>query len=146
VHGPENVLDTLKSVRTKVYEFSDISHNLLREVKLDLPDGVTSKVKKVLLNVPVEQFTEAAFEIPVNILNVPDSLRIKLFPAKIRVSCRVGLSEYADLSRNSFKAYVNFNNNLLTMTKLPVQLAPFPPSVLSAEYFPKEVEYVIEYK
>ena len=146
VHGPQNVLDTLKAVRTKEYEFTEISHNLLREVKLDLPGGLTSKVKKVLLNVPVEQYTEASFEIPISIINAPDSILIKLFPAKVKVSCRVGLGEYADLSKNSFKAYVNFNNKLLSLSKLPIQLGRYPESVLYADYYPKEVEYVIEYK
>jgi hypothetical protein len=146
IHGPQNVLDTLKSISTKEYEFNEISHNLLREVKLDLPSGLSTKVKKVLLNVPVEQYTEAAFEIPVNILNLPDSITIKLFPAKIKVSCRVGLSEYANISKNSFKAYISFNPGLLSLSKLPVKLGHYPEAVLSAEYYPKEVDYVIEYK
>ncbi len=146
VHGPQNVLDTLKSIQTKEYEFKEISHNLLRELKLDLPSGLTSKVKKVLLNVPVEQYTEAAFEIPVNILNAPDSLTIKLFPAKVKVSCRIGLGEYANINKNNFKAFVYYNSKLLALTKLPVQLGRYPESVLSVDYYPKEVEYVIEYK
>jgi len=100
----------------------------------------------VLLNIPVEQYTEADFDIPVNVLNVPDSLTIKLFPSKVRISCKIGLNEYANITKNNFRAYINFNLRQLTLSKLPVQLGRYPESVLSADYFPKEVDYVIEYK
>jgi len=146
VHGPQNILDTLKTIPTKECEFKEVSHNLLREVKLDLPLGLTSKVKKVLLNVPVEQYTEAAFEIPITVMNVPDSLSIKLFPSKVKISCRVGLGEYANINKSKFRAFVYFNPKLLSLSRLPVQLGRYPESVLSADYDPKEVEYVIEYK
>lgn len=146
VHGPKNILDTIKAIPTKEYEFRNISHNLLREVKLDLPSGLSCKIKKVLVNIPVEQYTEADFEIPVNIINAPDSISIKLFPSKVKVSCRIGLGEYSNITKNNFKAYINFSPKLLSMSKLPVLLGRYPEAVLSADYFPKEVEYVIEYK
>ena len=36
VRGPQNILDTIKAVNTKPYVFDDLSHNLLRKVKLNL--------------------------------------------------------------------------------------------------------------
>lgn len=144
VRGPRNILDTLRAVNTKAYAFDELSHNLLRDVKLDLIPELTCTTEQVLLNIPVEQYTEATFEIPVNVINAPDSLLIKTFPAKVKVHCRVGLSEYGKLSNNSFKAIINFKKRSQAMSKLPVILDHYPESVLSADYFPKEVEYVIE--
>lgn len=146
VHGPKNILDTLSYINTEELSLENLSQNITREVKLDIPDRLTSKIKKVILDIPVEQFTEASFEIPVSILNVPDSLLIKTFPGKIRVSCRVGLSEYNNINKNSFKAFINFSPKLLVLNKLPIQLGRYPESIISADYTPKEVEYVIELK
>ena len=146
VHGPQNILDTLKAVNTKAYEFNELSHNLLRNVQLNIPPELICDTKEVLLNIPVEQYTEAAFEIPVNVINVPDSLLIKTFPSKIKVSCRIGISEYNKLNNNSFKAIINFKKRSQAMSKLPVQLTNYLDNVISADFYPKEVEYVIEMK
>jgi hypothetical protein len=146
VHGPQSILDTLRAVKTKAYEFNELSHNLLRNVQLDVPPELSCITKEVLLNIPVEQYTEATFEIPVNIINVPDSLSIKTFPSKVKVSCRIGISEYNKLTNNSFKAVINFKKRAQTTSKLPVQLNHYLDTVISSDYYPKEVEYVIEMK
>jgi hypothetical protein len=146
VRGPKNILDTLKKVNTKEYRFDELSHNLLRKVNLDLSPELACNTKEVLLNIPVEQYTEVTFDIPVNVINIPDSLTIKTFPSKVKVSCRIGISEYNKLSNNSFKAIINFKKRSLSMSRLPVQLNNYLDTVLSADYYPKEVEYVIEQK
>jgi len=146
VRGPQNILDTLRAVNTRKYEFNELSHNLLRNVKLEVSPELTCDTKEVLLTIPVEQYTEATFDIPVNIINVPDSLLIKTFPSKVKVSCRIGLSEYNKLSSNSFKAVINFKKRTQGMSKLPVQLSNFLDTIISSDYYPREVEYVIELK
>ena len=144
VRGPQNILDTMKAINSKPYSFQNLSHNLLRKVKLDLLPEITSNTNQVLLNIPVEQYTEATFEIPINVLNSPDSLLIKTFPSKAKVSCKIGLSEYDKLKGNDFMAVINYNDIPRTGSKLPVELRRFPKKVLAVDYFPKEVEYVIE--
>jgi hypothetical protein len=146
VQGPQNVLDTLKAVNTKPYFFESLSHNLLRNAKLDLLPGLNSITKEVLLTIPVEQSTEVTFEIPIHFINIPDTLLIKTFPSIVKVICRIGLSEYSIVSQNSFSAIINYRNISRTKSKLPVLLDRFPKRVLSVDYFPKEVEYVIELK
>ena len=144
VRGPQNILDTLSAVNTKAYEYKKLSHNLLRDVKLDILPELVSSTKQVLLNIAVEQYTEVTFEIPVNIINAPDSLIIKTFPGKVKVICRVGLSQYSKLSKNGFKAIINYKKRSQVNSKLSVQIDHYPEAVLSADYFPKEVDYIIE--
>jgi hypothetical protein len=144
VRGPQNILDTMKAVNSRPYSFQNLSHNLLRQLKLDLLPEITSNTKEVLLNIPVEQYTEATFEIPIKVLNSPDSLLIKTFPSKAKVSCKIGLSEYNKLNGDNFMAVINYKDISRTGSKLPVELSRFPKKVLAVDFFPKEVEYVIE--
>jgi hypothetical protein len=146
VFGPQNILDTLKAVWTKPYFFEDLSHNLLRKVELNLLPELSSNTKQVLLNIPVEQYTEATFEIPIRVLNTPDSLSIKTFPGKVKVSCRLGLSDYSNITENNFMAIIDYRKISPTRSKLAVELNRFPKKVLAVDFFPKEVEYVIERK
>ena len=52
----------------------------------------TVSAKKVILTIPVEQFTEAEIKVPVKILNCPDSISIKIFPDVVTVKGLVAIS------------------------------------------------------
>lgn len=144
VHGPQEILDTLQYIYTKPVELKNISGTINRDVELDLLPELKSAIDEVTVQVAAEQYTEAKFEIPVIILNKPDALIIKTFPAKITVSCKVGLSQYNKLKSSSFRAVVDYEHHSEVRTKLPVILDKIPETVLSVDYFPKEVDYIIE--
>jgi hypothetical protein len=146
VRGPQEILDTLKFVNTKPVELRNLSHNVEKNVGLVLLPQLESEVDEVAVKIAVEQFTEAKFEIPIFILNQPDSILIKSFPAKVKVSCRVGLSQYKKLIDSNFRAIIDYSHRSGVLTKLPVILDRVPETVLSVDYFPKEVEYIIERK
>lgn len=144
IRGAQSILDTLKSINTQPVRLKNLSGNVDRDVELAIPPELKSKISKVKVQITVEQFTEAKFEIPIVIINQPDSLLIKTFPAKVKVSCRVGLDQYNQLKNNSFRAVVDCRHHSSVIPKLPVTLDRVPESVLSVDYFPKEVEYIIE--
>lgn len=144
VRGAQSILDTLMSINTKPIKLKNLSGSVDRDVELALPPELKSKINEVKVQINVEQFTEAKFEIPVLIINQPDSILVKTFPAKVKVSCRVGLGQYNQLNNNSFKAVVDYRHRSSVIPKLPVTLEKAPESVLSVDYFPKEVEYIIE--
>jgi len=146
VRGPQDILDTLKYIYTKPIELKNISNNVERDIDLVLLPELKSEVDEVTVQFSVEQFTEAKFEIPVQVINQPDSFQIKTFPAKIKVTCRVGLSQYNRLNNSSFRAVVDYLHRSGVISKLPIILDRAPENVLSVDYFPKEVDYIIERK
>ena len=146
LRGPQDILDTLKFIDTKPIRLRDLNSNIDSDVKLELLPELKSEIDEVVVQIAVEQFTEAKFEIPVIVLNQPDSLFIKTFPGKVKVSCRVGISQYSKLNNNSFRAVVDFSHRSGDISKLPVVLDRVPETVLYVNHFPKEVEYIIERK
>jgi len=146
VRGPEEILDTLNYIYTKSIELKNLSHTVKRDVDLVMLQELKSELDEVSVLIDVEQCTEAKFEIPIQIINQPDSLLIKTFPAKVKVTCRIGLSKYSKLNYNSFKAIVDYSHRSGVLSKLRVVLDKVPETVLSVDYFPKDVEYIIERK
>ena len=146
VRGPEEILDTLKYIYTKPIELKNLSHTVKRDVDLAMLPELKSELDEVSVLIDVEQCTEAKFEIPILIINQPDSLLIKTFPAKVKVTCRIGLSQYNKLNNNSFRAVVDYSHRSGVLSKLRVVLDKVPETVLSVDYFPKDVEYIIERK
>jgi hypothetical protein len=105
-----------------------------------------SDIEEVKVQIAVEQYTEAKFELPLIILNQPDSLQIKTFPSKVKVTCRVGLSQYNKLNNSSFQAIIDYSEHSVINSKLAVRLDKVPETVIRVDFFPKEVEYIIERK
>jgi hypothetical protein len=146
VRGPEEILDTLRYITTKPVVLKNLSQSAVQDVGLSLEPGLKCEIDKVSVQVTVEQCSEAKFEIPVFVINQPDSLQIKTFPARVKLSCRVGISQYNKLNNSSFKVVVDYSQHSLILSKLPVTLVNIPETVLSVDYFPKEVDYIIERK
>ena len=146
VRGPEEILDTLADLNTSVIELKNVSQTVIRNASITLPPELRCELTNVSVLIAVEQYTEAKFEIPILVINQPDSLLIKTFPSKIKVSCRIGISQYNKLNSNSFKAVIDFSRRSKVLTKLPITLGSKPENVLSIDYFPKEVDYITERK
>jgi len=146
VRGPQEILDTLRYVNTIPVELANLSQTAVCKTGLILIPELKSEVDEVSMQISVEQSTEAKFDVPVGIINLPDSLLIKTFPGKVKVSCRVGISQYNKLNNSSFRATVDYLRHSGVISKLPVILGNIPGYVLSVDYFPKEVDYIIERK
>ncbi len=144
VRGPKDILDTLHFVYTKNTFYKDLTHHVEESIQLQPSEGLTYAQKRVTLFIPVEQNTEVAFDVPVEVINRPDSIQIKTFPGKVKVNCRIGLSNYKKLNQSSFKAVVDFSKLSGSVNRLPVALVDYPEIVLSVNYAPHEVEYIIE--
>jgi len=146
VRGPEEILDTLRYIRTNTVVLKNLSQTTESKSGLILPHELQSETTQVSVQIAVEQFTEAKFEIPILIIHKPDSILLKTFPTKIKVSCRVGISQYNKLNNSSFKAIIDYSKQSRMISRLSVTLGEIPETVLSVDYFPKEVDYVIERK
>ena len=146
VRGPQEILDTLKYINTKPVELRNLSHSIDHTIDLVLLPELKSEINEVKVQIAVEQYTEAKFDVPIVIINQPDSLLIKTFPVKVRVSCRVGLSQYNKLNNSSFRAIIDYSHRSEVISKLQVILDKVPETVLSVDHSPKEVDYIIERK
>lgn len=144
VSGQKNIIDTLKYVFTNVRTHTKLSHSVEGLVALKAIPGLKMQTKEVYLTIPVEQNTEVNFEVPIQIINKPRDVVLKTFPGKVRVSCRIGLSKYKKLDSSNFRAFINYEKISLQEPRLPVSFENLSEVVLSVNYAPKEVEYIVE--
>lgn len=145
VTGPDVILDTLSYIDTKPLKLEKVSHSTQRNLSLQAIENLEYSDKRVVVNIPVERFTQASLLVPVNAINVPDSLGLKTFPSKVNVSYIVGLSSFNLVDENAFEIVVDYNqlqNNL--NNKLRVEVIRSPVFVRSVTVHPLYVDYVIE--
>ena len=141
IYGPDEVIDTIRSIKTAMLVKNNVSDGFSESVGLDLLDGMirsnTTEVKAVF---DVDKFTEMDVEVPIR---VGDSLRVRFFPETMSVKCLVAMRDYASVTPESFTVTVDRQQLEAMQPLLDVSLASWPPTVQVLSTRPDKVEYLI---
>ncbi|WP_430816815.1 YbbR-like domain-containing protein [Carboxylicivirga sp. RSCT41] len=147
ISGSDEILQEVSFVSTKSMFFEKLSDTIVRNIALEKNESFDIAVKRVVVTVPVEPFTEANVLVPVRAINLPDSLVLKSFPPEVVISYHIGLSRPL-FSIDDFKANVDFSN--IDLNKLPsrlkVKVNTSPDDINNMAYQPVFVEYLLERK
>ena len=145
VTGPRRILDTLSSVRTKTVKMRGVRESVTKSISLVVPEKCTLSEKKVLVTIPVEQFTEAEIKVPVKLINCPDSIHLRIFPDIVTVRALVAVGDYKKFEQVPFEVILDAAMaDLSSAEKLPLSFRNVPPFVSSMRVFPSKVDFLIE--
>ena len=141
IYGPQDVIDTVKTVKTALLSHPNAAADFSEMVRLQLYDGlIQCNTKFVKATVNIEKFTETEVSVPIAL---PDSLRLRLFPDAMQVKCLVAIKDYGNLAPENFKAEFNVEQLRALKPLLDVRLVSWPQNVQVLETRPDKVEYVI---
>lgn len=145
VSGPDLIIDTIEQVYTRKESIANLNQSATYSINLEEIKNVTYSIRKVTITIPVEQFTEAILDIPIEKVHVPDSLILKTFPGSVTLTCNVGLSNYEKLTPHHFRAVVDYEAIEKKLSnKLKVSIVKSPEYVRSIRFHPVNVEFIIE--
>ena len=141
IFGPQEVMDSIKLVRTELLSRDNVNQSFSETLPLDLLDGqIHSNTKEVKVEVQVEKYTEMDVEVPIK---VADSLKVRFFPETMSVKCLVAMRDYASITSESFTVSVDKEQLKAMQPLLDVRLATWPPTVQILSTHPDKVEYLI---
>ena len=141
IFGPQEVIDSIKLVRTELLSRDNVNQSFSATLPLDLLDGqIHSNTKEVKVEVQVEKYTEMDIEVPIK---VADSLKVRFFPETMSVKCLVAMRDYASITPENFTVAVDRQQLKAMQPLLDVRLASWPPTVQILSTRPDKVEYLI---
>ena len=141
IFGPQEVIDTVKAVKTVKVSKANVSQGFRETVGLDLLGGkIRSNVKEVTVEVNVEKFTEKDIEVPIK---VSGGLRVRFFPETMKVKCLVAIKDYASIVPEDFSVAVDRQQLEALQPLLDVRLASWPQYIQVLSTSPDKVEYLI---
>lgn len=148
VRGPIKVLDEIHFVETESFTVPAQSGDSIRTtISLKLPEreNVIYGNSEVLAKLQLTRITEETIEIPIQIINVPDSLNLELFPSSTKLTYRVALRDFHRVRPEDFAVTANYGalqknseTRFLTLT-----VEEFPQIIRQVDLDPKRVEYII---
>lgn len=110
VYAPNAVLDTLTYIFTEKIKLENQTKKFKKTVHLKFPPEVSSKSTTVELSGNIEEAVEKKLDVPVVCNTLPKDLKLKLFPSKVQVVCRLPISRFKSVSASDFKVEVFYND------------------------------------
>jgi hypothetical protein len=144
ITGPRAVVEQIDTIFTQRRQFKNIKSNIEKETALEIPEKITVDPPKVLILIPVDEFTEKSFTLPLVIKSLPSDLKVRLFPQQAEVSFSIGLKQFTDITPDTFSLYVDWEESGNGVLNLPVRINDIPEGIKSLKISPSHVEYLIE--
>ncbi|RRQ48488.1 YbbR-like domain-containing protein [Maribacter algicola] len=148
IKGPKNQIDTVQSVHTSYVELlnldADFSQKLTLVKSRELVE-TNFEPFQVTITGKVYRFSEQVFDVPVTIFNLPDSVKVRMFPDVVQVVCQAKLDILKDISPDDFMVVADYgqvgerNQNVLSLI-----LKEKPEKINNAILKTKEVEFILK--
>jgi hypothetical protein len=147
VSGTADDISSVHFVKTAPLKFDNLSASIDQMVNIDLPESAKSiriEPDHVRLQLQVEKFTEAEIEIPIEKINLPDEMRVKLFPEKVRVVYMVALKDFKKIDAGKFSCVVDLSKiRSFSGKRITVDLINYPDYIKIVRIVPPDLEYII---
>lgn len=147
VSGPDNVVNATHFIFTQPIYFTNLTDTVTTYCKLEPVKSLTYSVQKVKVIIPVDRFTEVENNLPVQTVNVPDSLTMIAIPGQVKVTYHICLSNYQQMLHNPLLPRINYKDiSQLHSGRLTVFLADTPSVISNVRFNPHEIEFLITRK
>ena len=146
VIGPKSIIDTIKMVQTEIAILEDVNKNISQSIKLKLPklnSNIIFSDSEVMVKGKVERFTEGSVDVPVNIINVPEDIKLNYYPKTIPVIFSTTLDKYKLINSGSFLVECDFNEIKKDNSYLTPKIKRTPETVKYVRLDVKRVEFIL---
>ena len=141
IFGPEEVIDTVRAVRTNKVSKTNVSESFSESVPLDMLGGkIRCNTKEVRVTVEVEKYTEKDVEVPIRF---DGKQEVRFFPENLTVKCLVAMKDYANIVPEDFTVAIDKKQLEALQPLLDVRLVTWPNTIQILSTHPDKVEYLI---
>lgn len=146
VYAARSITDTMSAVYTPYVHCAELADSVKQMVGLgDGAWGVRYEPSEVELAVAVSPYVMKSVQVPVEGYMFPYGQQLKTFPSKVKVSFRVTLDDFRQVTEQSFRILVRHSQISDNPSgKVMLLLDEMPDNVTDVVIEPTEVDYLIE--
>ena len=146
VYAARQMTDTMTAVYTPYVRHIELADSVKQILVLGQGEwGVRYSPSEVVLGVAVSPYVLKSVHVPVEGYMFPYGQQLKTFPSKVKVSFRVSLNDFREVSEQDFKILVRHNQIRDNASgKVALSLESKPDDVTDVVIEPAEVDYLIE--
>lgn len=146
VTGPDIFLDTMTALRTQRKDIGLLQKSYVGDLVLNRPRGFDLGTDRVSLSIELEKLTEVKLNVPIQVSGLPDSLRLQTFPQQVRITGKIGLSNYERIVPEAFRVEVGYDEVVANKERLQVYIRTKPADLSNIDFYPQFVDYFLTVK
>jgi YbbR domain-containing protein len=147
ISGPAEVLNKITSWKTDSIKVNGANEDFNARINLQgAKEGNLSILpKSVMVNIPIDEYTEKTIEVPVKLVNNHNYYDIKIFPQKVKVTLTTSLGNYPDLNEDDFEAVADLDLwRHSGYSVLPVKVTRLPSYSKVVKIEPQTIDFIIK--
>lgn len=145
ISGPSASVYAVDSIISETYTNKSVSETLEGVVNLQLENDLDISISEETINlrIVVEEFAQKRLTLPVEVINVPQDIQLKLLPESIVMSFDVSVNQFNSISENDFKVICDYALRSSGENILVPKLVAQPEGLYHIEWSTRKVEYLI---
>ena len=145
VYASRSVLDTLTAAYLEPIRLHHLTDTTIVRRKFVKIPGVKYVPNQARLTIIADRMVEKTVEVPVQGVNFPADKTLRTFPAKVKVTFQVGMSQYKKVTDESFVIVINYADLIgRKAPSIPLSLKSTPYGVYRPRLTPDHVDFILE--
>ena len=148
VKGPKNEIDTIESIATAPLQLTNVKSDFSKEINLIFPKGLGNSIfstSRATVTGKVSKFSERVFEVPIQVINIPEGYQIRTFPDSVTLLCKASIERLKELSATDFEVVADYGQLMGSESRtLFLELTQSPQKVYDVKLEENTVNFVLE--
>ncbi len=145
ISGPTLLLDSIQAVETELISGSEIENDIEQKVAIAPINSEELSImpSEVTIAIHVEEFAEKQLQLPVEVINLPESIELQLIPNTVTVTFNVSVTDFNAITAKNFKLICDYAERNEDDNFMVAKLSEKPNDILDVELGTKKINYLI---
>jgi hypothetical protein len=145
ISGPSSIVQKVNAVYTKLITKKNIDADINMSASLELPDNkkVTLAAKEINITLNVTEFSQMQLAVPIEVVNVPNNLTVKIIPEIVRISFIVSVDDFNLITAKDFKLVCDYSERNTSNNSMSPKLIRKPNQVRNVEFLDRSIDFLI---
>lgn len=145
ISGPKGVLEQINSVNMKLLSLQNVEKSISETVQIVSPSDDIVKINpsKIQVEWPVAEFSQGKFTLPVEVINLPPGLELKLVPERISVSFDIAVDDFSAVTQENFRVVCDYSKRHEKENFMLPTLVKQPKGAVNIVFEPKKIDFFI---
>lgn len=143
--GPSGSLEDIDTIETAQFAIKNIEEDIVKTVNVVNPSSEIKSIKpdKVEILLTVAEFSQGRFTLPVEVINLPPNVDIKMLQQSVEVSFDVPVSDFSEINKDSFRVVCDYSQRENDENFMLPFLEKKPYNARNVIFSPKKIDFFI---
>lgn len=145
ISGPSGSLKNIQTIGTELISLQNIEKDILESVKIiaENEEIVSVKPNTVQVRLDVAEFSQGKFTLPVEVINLPPNMEVKLVPKSMTVTFDVSVNDFKKIAKENFRLVCDYSKRNKEENFMLPSFEKIPENVHNVVLEPKKVDFFI---